>query len=358
MNFIPLSESTPEVSAENISKEKLTKKRKSILSRSLGESKRIKRIRKDSSSLYSKLPKIVRLHHEIIDFIKDSSPLPEEREMRDQVVHRVRDTVEALWPGSALDVFGSYRTDLYLPSCDIDIVVFGKWSHKPLYTLKDELISRGVTKEEDAKVIDKAAVPIIKIVDKATNIKVDIAFNTSSGLTSADQVMDYLNEFPTSRPLILVLKKFLSQRELNEVYTGGVSSYGLMLMVISFLQLHPRGDGFLEQVNLGVLLIEFFELYGCHFNYLKAGIRLKDADGSHGSYFRRQSESHIGKFCLPIYDPASEEDNEVLKGSFNMFQVQLAFKQAYKILTNELYSKDPTDGILSLIIDSDCRENK
>lgn len=277
--------------------------------------------------------------------------------MRDQVVSRVRETVEALWPGSALDVFGSYRTDLYLPSCDIDIVVFGKWSHKPLYTLKDELINRGVTKEEDAKVIDKAAVPIIKIIDKETDIKVDIAFNTSSGLTSADQVMDYLNEFPNSRPLILVLKKFLSQRELNEVYTGGISSYGLMLMVISFLQLHPRGDGYMEQVNLGVLLIEFFELYGCHFNYLKAGIRLKDADGNPGSYFRRQGESH-GKFCLPIYDPASEEDNEVLKGSFNMFQVQLAFKQAYKILTNELYSKNPTDGILSLVIDSDCRENK
>lgn len=29
-------------------------------------------------------------------------------------------------------------------------------------------------------------------------------------------------------------------------------------------------------INIGVLLIEFFELYGRHFNYLKTGIRIKD----------------------------------------------------------------------------------
>ena len=35
--------------------------------------------------------------------------------------------------------------------------------------------------------------------------------------------------------------------------------------------------------NLGVLLIEFFELYGKKFNYLKAGIRVRDG----GSYVRK-----------------------------------------------------------------------
>jgi non-canonical poly(A) RNA polymerase PAPD5/7 len=35
-----------------------------------------------------------------------------------------------------------------------------------------------------------------------------------------------------------------------------------------------------KEVNLGVLLIEFFELYGRKFNYLKTGIRIK-GDGSY-----------------------------------------------------------------------------
>lgn len=42
------------------------------------------------------------------------------------------------------------------------------------------------------------------------------------------------------------------------------------------LQLHYRDDVCNPNMNIGVLLIEFFELYGRHFNYLKTGIRIKD----------------------------------------------------------------------------------
>ena len=53
---------------------------------------------------------------------------------------------------------------------------------------------------------------------------------------------------------------------MNEVWTGGISSYGLILMAVSFLQ-NNSTDG--SEVNLGVLLIQFFELYGKRFNYDK-----------------------------------------------------------------------------------------
>lgn len=42
------------------------------------------------------------------------------------------------------------------------------------------------------------------------------------------------------------------------------------------MQLHYREDVRSPNINIGVLLIEFFELYGRHFNYLKTGIRIKD----------------------------------------------------------------------------------
>lgn len=45
--------------------------------------------------------------------------------------------------------------------------------------------------------------------------------------------------YPVLPYLIFVLKQFLLQRDLNEVFTGGISSYSLILMVISFLQV-PR----------------------------------------------------------------------------------------------------------------------
>lgn len=47
---------------------------------------------------------------------------------------------------------------------------------------------------------------------------------------------DQIEIFPCLPPLVLVLKQFLLTRELNEVFTGGISSYSLILMAISFLQ--------------------------------------------------------------------------------------------------------------------------
>ena len=59
-------------------------------------------------------------------------------------------------------------------------------------------------------------------------------------------------------------------------------------MVVSFLQLHPRGEkAGSEKANLGVLLIEFFELYGRHFNYCNTAIRVSDE----GSYVAKDMVS-------------------------------------------------------------------
>ena len=41
---------------------------------------------------------------------------------------------------------------------DIDMVVFGKWDSLPMGPLKEELIKKGVAKEDTVKVLDRAAV--------------------------------------------------------------------------------------------------------------------------------------------------------------------------------------------------------
>lgn len=45
-------------------------------------------------------------------------------------------------------------------------------------------------------------------------------------------------QFPTLPKLVFVLKQFLLQRDLNEVWTGGISSYSLILLCVSFLQVN------------------------------------------------------------------------------------------------------------------------
>ena len=105
---------------------------------------------------------------------------------------------------------------------------------------------------------------------------------------------------------------------MNEVWTGGISSYGLILMTVSFLQLHPRvlpSNGGPVNVNLGVLLIEFFELYGRNFNYDKLCIRVKDG----GKYIKKEemaqamkSETGVPKYYpnyLSIEDPLTPSND-------------------------------------------------
>ena len=45
-----------------------------------------------------------------------------------------------------------------------------------------------------------------------------------------------MKRYPNLKYLVLVLKQFLLQRDLNEVFTVGISSYSLILMTVSFLQ--------------------------------------------------------------------------------------------------------------------------
>lgn len=57
------------------------------------------------------------------------------------------------------------------------------------------------------------------------------------------------------------------------MFTGGISSYSLLLMIASFLKIHPKiQSGEIEaENNMGVLLIEFFELVKYLFNINSTG---------------------------------------------------------------------------------------
>lgn len=69
------------------------------------------------------------------------------------------------------------------------MVVIGKWEVVPLFTLEKKLIDSGMVEENSIKVLDKASVPIIKLTDLQTRVRVDISFNTSNGIKSAKLIL-------------------------------------------------------------------------------------------------------------------------------------------------------------------------
>ncbi|XVF04205.1 hypothetical protein REPUB_Repub05bG0062200 [Reevesia pubescens] len=199
---------------------------------------------------------MLQLHKEIVDFCDFLSPTPEEQAARDAAVGSVFDVIKYIWPACRPEVFGSFRTGLYLPTSDIDVVILGSGIKNPqtgLHALSRALSQRGIAKR--MQVIAKARVPIVKFVEKKSGVAFDISFDVDNGPKAAEFIKEAVLKWPQLRPLCLILKVFLQQRDLNEVYSGGISSYALLAMLMSMLQIRSAfGMAFATLTNPKTIL--------------------------------------------------------------------------------------------------------
>jgi non-canonical poly(A) RNA polymerase PAPD5/7 len=69
-------------------------------------------------------------------------------------------------------------------------------------------------------------------------MQIDISIQDQKhyGLRCVELVRTFLKDYEVLEPIVLALKNILKLASLNDPYTGGLSSYGLILMVVSFLQ--------------------------------------------------------------------------------------------------------------------------
>ncbi|XP_042483611.1 terminal nucleotidyltransferase 4B [Macadamia integrifolia] len=302
---------------------------------------------------------MLQLHKEILDFCSFLSPTPEEQASRAQAVDCVSEVIKYIWPHCRVEVFGSYRTGLYLPTSDIDVVILESKVNSPqigLKALSRALSQRGIAKK--IQVIGKARVPIIKFVEKRSGISFDISFDVQNGPQAAEFILDAITKIPPLKPLCLILKVFLQQRELNEVYSGGIGSYALLAMLIAQLQTHWRGQVFHDsqtkpEHNLGVLLVNFFDFYGHKLNTWDVGVSCKEP----GTFFLKINKGFLNAkrpYLLSIEDPQAP-DNDIGKNSFNYFQIRSAFAMAFSTLTNAktIIGLGPDRSILGTIIRPD-----
>ena len=114
---------------------------------------------------------------------------------------------------------------------------------------------------------------------------------------------------------------------------------------MSFLQLHPREDAAKHNANLGVLLLEFFELYGRNFNYNENAIRVRDGGSIVSKHHLQRSMAagyHPG--MISIEDPL-DTSNDVGKSSYGALSVKQAFERAYVELEARVISQSvPESG--------------
>eukprot|EP00531_Pseudo-nitzschia_arenysensis_P007353 CAMPEP_0116156550 /NCGR_PEP_ID=MMETSP0329-20121206/22890_1 /TAXON_ID=697910 /ORGANISM="Pseudo-nitzschia arenysensis, Strain B593" /LENGTH=457 /DNA_ID=CAMNT_0003653637 /DNA_START=54 /DNA_END=1424 /DNA_ORIENTATION=+ len=358
----------------------------------------------DSYVDHRRINPLIALHNEIVGFCKLMEPKDHEMKMRTDLLAKFTGLAESIFSSCKVEVFGSQVTGLCLPTSDIDIAIqldgndtindddddsnnnnnktekskkkkkqkaiskqqelddMKNWDMdrnkgiSPLRRLEMALREEWLDDLSYLEVIEKTRIPLVKFTHAPTNISIDVCFNQTTGPQAAQLMKQYMQALSPLRPLSFVLKKYMASRGLNQPYTGGVGSFLLQMMILSFLQ-HRERDTTQKRrpssCNLGALLVEFLEFYSTDFNFVLVGASVR----FDGFFFPKGAKDRKEHFWQPSRQFAIAMENpldptmDVGSASFRIDLVQRSFEVAFKTLlchVSEPYI--PTPSILASIL--------
>jgi hypothetical protein len=203
------------------------------------------------------------LDTEILAFAEWMESTPSEKAARAKLSDTLIDLIQQINPVLQAETFGSQSTGLTMPNSDIDIRITdstleyipytGKpgdkaaktaWASEQSSTRKTRMIAHlstiqsSIAKHEDFDMVeihDAAYFPLIRAVHIHTGLKIQIV-STKDTSASREAIKKYLAEYPTLKPLFLVLKAALHLRNLSDPWTGGFGSYTLFMMCVAALK--------------------------------------------------------------------------------------------------------------------------
>ncbi|GAB5364298.1 hypothetical protein AAMO2058_000957600, partial [Amorphochlora amoebiformis] len=288
----------------------------------------------------------------------------------------LRPLIHKVIPGASVKVYGSFATGLNIPSSDLDLVVGvqGGPISSPNFYL--QTISKALHNEpwiSNLKYLPHASMPLIKAVatpsPASSSIQIDLSFQTSNhrGLTVVSLMKTLAISHPELIPLGLVLKYYLAKQGqgMNDPFQGGLTSYGLILMLVATLKLLKElrrqfGYTFLspsapdianatnlmginknsEAMDLGKALIVFLEVYSTIFSPSEDIVEACPPSTSSPSpsplwmsYIRRgaKRESVFESDGVAIVDPTDSTHN-IARSAYNFPLVHSSFKSALQRL--------------------------
>ena len=106
-----------------------------------------------------------------------------------------------------------------------------------LTQLRRALNLSGVTKnKKTGQLIHSARVPLLKYHDIRTSCDVDLSIATLNGVMATQLVLTACRSHHALRPLIMCTKRLLREAEINDVVSGGVGSYGVFALSLTFIK--------------------------------------------------------------------------------------------------------------------------
>ncbi|KAJ0406632.1 hypothetical protein ATCC90586_006132 [Pythium insidiosum] len=176
------------------------------------------------------------LHDEIQQFARQCQQhATRRRPAVERAIAALARELQELWgPDTRVETYGSFATQLHGGHSDVDLVIYGathatRSSQQCVQQLADHLRALVPCSSSSCSRWTMARVPFDITFDDANGCD-------HNGVASAALLETLLARFYGLRELTLVLKQFLVKRGLNDPYVGGLSSYGLVLMILFVLQ--------------------------------------------------------------------------------------------------------------------------
>ena len=264
-------------------------------------------------------------------FVKEH--IEREQSLYNRLIQNIQNSVDESIHDYDVRLYGSHATNLCLPWSDLDVVLVPRnnnYININNQILLSQLYENLKKKDwvKDSKYISGASIPIIKLIcDKSfNNMPIDISIQDERhfGLKCVELVKGFISQYESLKPLVLVLKNILKRANLNDPYKGGISSYGLILMIVTYLQTQKKigKDISNNENNLGRLFYDFVNHYGLKFEPSKYIIYARTNEDEDSEDFTIQN-IQIG--CeLVIIDPLNISNN-VAKSCFQFFNIKMSF---------------------------------
>lgn len=255
----------------------------------------------------------------------------------DEIINNIQQAVDEINSDYKVNLYGSYSTGLCLPWSDIDVVLINQTEHHVEDYMLSKLYMKLTSKPwiKSHKFIETTNIPIIKLVSNDIfqfHIDISVQCDKHFGLKCVELVKSYLQTYSVLEPIVLALKTLLNNGNLNNPYTGGLSSYGLILMVVSFIQSELDSNKFNSKspTILGETFINVLGHYGIAFDFTKYVIitypinnDLVDDKDNFYSFGQNMHE-------LIIVDPLNKQNN-VAKSTFQYMNIKMAFMIAFMV---------------------------
>eukprot|EP00375_Theileria_parva_P002201 XP_764878.1 hypothetical protein [Theileria parva strain Muguga] len=275
----------------------------------------------------ARLPFIILLDVELHRLLQWLTPTEEEKLAKEQVLLQLEIVVNALFPHGKLKVFGSYVTGLSLPGADIDVCIQSDGDQLCILNMVVYALNRlGLVHSFEC--IYNTTVPVVKLVDKRTGVRLDLSVYNDSAFKTTKFIQEMCLKYKYMQPLILLIKLFLQSRSLGDTYFGGVGSYLLYCMVLSFLQLHnsSTNNTFDDKNSLATLFMDFFYYWGFVRDYKQFTTSVRGLGHVYPRTLRKDKSDNTFSCENPL-------DNSVDIGanSFNMHSVISSFQNAFMV---------------------------